>query len=56
MDDVEHGRNCHEHNDEEVERLIAEVGKRQNAEWRTMAKHSGQKRSSVCRRCLAGVT
>ena len=40
IDDVEHGRNCHEHTDEEVESLIAEAGNRQKAERRTMAKRS----------------
>ena len=55
MNDVEHGSNCHEHTDEEVERQIAETSKPQNAERRTMAKRSGQKRSSACRRRPAGV-
>ena len=38
MDDMEHGRNCHVHTDEEMDRLIAEAEKRQNAQKRTKAK------------------
>ena len=37
IDDVEHGRNCHVHTDEEMDRLIAEAEKRQDAQKRTKA-------------------
>ena len=47
IDDVEHGRNCHEHTDEEVERLIAEAEALQNAKRRARAKHRNPKKSSA---------
>ena len=47
IDDVEHGRNCHEHTDEEVERLIAEAEALQNAKRRARTKHRDTKKSSV---------
>ena len=47
IDDVEHGRNCHEHTDEEVERLIAKSEALQNAKRHTKAKHREPKKSSV---------
>ena len=50
IDDVEHGRNCHEHTDEEVERLIAEAEALQNAKRRTRSKHRDTERSSARRR------
>ena len=49
IDDVEHGRNCHEHTDEEVARLIAEAEERQNTKGRTMAKRRNAKRASTHR-------
>ena len=50
IDDVEHGRNCHEHTDEEIERLIAEAEALQNAKRRARAKHRDTERSSARRR------
>jgi DNA-damage-inducible protein J len=50
IDDVEHGRNCHEHTDEEMERLIAESEERPKTERRVRAKHRATKRASMRRR------
>ena len=50
IDDVEHGRNCHEHTDEEAERLSAKSETLQNAKRHARAKHRDPKRSSARRR------
>ena len=50
IDDVEHGRNCHEHTDEEVERLIAEAEARQQSEKFAKARRRTAKRPSMRRR------
>ena len=50
IDDMEHGRNCHEHTDDEMERLIAEAEERQKAERRSRAKPRAAKRVSPRRR------
>ena len=50
IDDVEHGRNCHEHTDEEIERLIAEAETRQQSEKFAKARRRTAKRPSMRRR------
>ena len=37
IDDMEHGRNCHIHTDEEMEHMIAEAEQRQKAKKRAKA-------------------
>lgn len=49
IDDMKHGRNCHEHSDEEVERLIAEAEVSRNTEELTGAKRHNTKRTSARR-------
>ena len=46
IDDVEHGRNCHVHTDEEVDRLIAEAEKKQNAKKPIKAKRRPPSRTA----------
>ena len=53
IDDMEHGRNCHFHTDEEMERMIAEAEKHQNAKRRTKAMRSTASSSSARRRPAA---
>ena len=50
IDDVEHGRNCHEHTDEEMERLIAEAEQNQQTERFAKTSRRTAKRPSMRRR------
>ena len=46
IDDMEHGRNCHFHTDEEMERMIAEAEQRQKTKKRTNANRRATNRTT----------
>ena len=45
IDDVKHGRNCHVHTDEEMERMIAKAESLQNAEKQSKANRRATNRA-----------
>ena len=50
IDDIEHGRNCHFHTDEEMERMIAEAEERQKVQKRTKSNRRTTNRTARGRR------
>jgi len=52
IDDMEHGRNCHLHTDEEMEQMIAEAEQRQKPQKRAIANRRKTDRTAGRRRSV----